>query len=127
MNDNKKMLTFTEKAKQHILTLLQDKNNTPAGKSNHRAVFRLSIKQTGCTGWMYMPTIVDSPDDNDVLVYQDEFNAYVAETAIDAVKGTEVDYQAKSFQRQMVFNNPNADSMCGCGESFNLKKHESNN
>ena len=34
--------------------------------------------------------------------------------------GTEMDYKTDKLATQFVFNNPNQQSSCGCGESVNL-------
>ncbi len=89
--------------------------------------FRLDVKQTGCSGYMYVPEIIDSenPDDIKVSVHKG-FALYVSPHCVDIIKGTYIDYVAKKFGiEQLEYDNPNADSLCGCGESFNLKdQHE---
>jgi iron-sulfur cluster assembly protein len=35
--------------------------------------------------------------------------------------GTEMDYKVEKLAAQFVFNNPNQESACGCGESVLLK------
>lgn len=108
------MITFTNAAKKHI----KDQVQKEAG--NH---FRLWVKTTGCSGYMYMPEIVDEPKPNDVEVAElDGIKIYLDQDAVAIIKGTEVDYIEKMLGfKQMVFNNPNATSLCGCGESFKLK------
>lgn len=110
-----KLLTFTEKAVAHIQGIL--KNHA---KGSH---FRLSVKQTGCSGYMYVPDIVQAPKSTDVVVpFHNENVCYVDQDCISIIEGTEVDFVKKDFgMSQLSFNNPNADSLCGCGESFNLK------
>jgi iron-sulfur cluster assembly protein len=34
--------------------------------------------------------------------------------------GTEMDYVEDKLAAHFTFNNPNAKSLCGCGESFNV-------
>lgn len=85
--------------------------------------FRLAIKQTGCSGYMYVPEIIDDvrADDIEVVRYE-EFTVYVDPAAVSILRGTYIDFVAKSFgMEQLEYHNPNADSLCGCGESFNLK------
>lgn len=111
----KPILTLTDKALTHIKTMLLEKEQP--------AFFRLSIKKTGCTGLMYVPEIATEIKEADIKVD----NAFDLPIYIDgqwqyALVGTEMDYVEKSFgQKVLSFNNPNADSLCGCGESFNLK------
>ncbi|PHQ80796.1 MAG: FeS assembly scaffold SufA [Coxiella sp. (in: Bacteria)] len=90
------------------------------------AGFRLAVKQTGCSGYMYVPDIVDTPKADDLTVFeQDGLTVFLDPEALSIVKGTYIDFVAKDFgMEQLVYDNPNADSLCGCGESFNLKESE---
>jgi iron-sulfur cluster assembly protein len=36
--------------------------------------------------------------------------------------GSQLDFVKDGFNQSFKFDNPNAESECGCGESFNLKK-----
>lgn len=88
--------------------------------------FRLAVKQTGCSGYMYVPEIIDEPRPGDIEVEAHEgFTVYVDPNAVPILQGTYIDFVAKSFgMEQLEYDNPNADSLCGCGESFNLKNSE---
>ncbi len=108
------ILNFTKAAMAHL-------KQSIAGKSG-AVGFRLGIKQTGCTGWMYVPALIESVNPDDIHQQLDGIDVYIAKDAIEALKGTKVDYIDISLgQKQLVYDNPNADSLCGCGESFNLK------
>lgn len=108
------MITLTQSAKTHIQSML--KSQTDA--------FRLSIKQTGCSGYMYVPEIVEhKKKETDIKIQFDNLLIYIDADAAPILQGTEIDYVKKSLGvYQLEYHNPNADSLCGCGESFNLKK-----
>ena len=112
---NNTIITITSKAAAHIAKIM---TQTPDAKC-----FRLSIKRTGCTGWMYQPEVVVAPKPDDLEVAcGTDFKVYLDPTCVDLIKGTQLDVVEKDLGLlQMVFNNPNVDSMCGCGESFNVK------
>jgi len=112
------LLDLTPKAIVHIEKIIK---NTPEG--HH---FRLTIKRTGCTGWMYRPEIVSEPQVGDIEVpLQTSFKVFLDPACIDYIRGTVVDIEEKTLGfTQMVFNNPNVESLCGCGESFNVKTKE---
>lgn len=107
------ILSFTEAAKKHILKQIT------ANGGNH---FRLSIKRTGCSGYMYVPDIVSQAEQDDVIITQfDQHQILLDAKFVDLVQGTQVDYVSKSLgMKQLIFNNPNAESLCGCGESFTI-------
>lgn len=111
------MITLTDTAKRHIHSMLKNKGEN--------AAFRLSVKKTGCSGYMYVPEIVTQKQAKDVIVPGLGFSVYINSAVLPMIQGTIVDYVKKSLGvSQLEFNNPNADSLCGCGESFNLKKKE---
>lgn len=112
------LITFTPAAITHIQSIL---SKHPQG------VFRLSVKQTGCSGYMYQPTVIDAPEDGDVIGYQDtDFVAYVDASMVSILANTVIDFVDKGFgMKQLVYNNPQADGLCGCGESFHLKSEAS--
>lgn len=108
------ILTMTAAASQHLKKMIADHENAIG--------FRIDVKQTGCTGYMYVPEIINTakPDDHKVLI--GDLQVYLSPKSLTMMKGTEIDYVKKSLgMSQLVFNNPNVDSLCGCGESFNLK------
>jgi len=112
------ILMMSKKAIDHIAKTIETRG--------HGIGFRLGVKQTGCSGYMYTPEIVDEPRADDIVVSVcDNFKVFVDPDAVDIVQGTYIDFVAKSFgMEQLEYDNPNADSLCGCGESFNLKDKE---
>lgn len=82
---------------------------------------RLSVKESGCTGFMYVLDLVAEPSaDDHKLVLQDDVTLYVAQASASVVRGTKIDYVTEGVNRQLTFLNPNAQDYCGCGESFNV-------
>lgn len=108
------MITVTEAAKAHIKKMLINRGENPA--------FRLSVKKTGCSGYMYVPEIVNAKKESDIEMRDGDLLIYIDHSSALLLKGTVVDYVQKNLGlSQLIFNNPNAESLCGCGESFNLK------
>lgn len=109
------IITISNQAAKHIAKII---TQTPEAKH-----FRLSIKRTGCTGWMYKPDVVNEPTSGDIeVVCGTDFKVYLDPACIELVKGTQLDVAEKELGlRELVFNNPNVESICGCGESFNVK------
>ncbi len=111
------IITLTKDACDHLRDTLS-KHKPPA-------FFRLSIKETGCTGLMYVPEIVDQPKEGDIEITSNNLCIYIAKDAEYAIVGTTIDYVTTGLgQKQLAYDNPNAESLCGCGESFNLKSNE---
>lgn len=109
------LLTFTDAAVKHIQLMLKNKGDG--------AALRLSVKETGCSGYMYVPEVVFEKKDTDVVVSAPNFFVYVDANAVSIIQGSELDYVKKNLGfEQLIFHNPNAEGLCGCGESFKLKK-----
>jgi iron-sulfur cluster assembly accessory protein len=82
---------------------------------------RLSIKQSGCTGFMYVVDLVtDTQADDLQLPLTDDLKLLIDPTSLPVVTGTRIDYVQEGVNRQLKFLNPNAKDYCGCGESFSV-------
>ncbi len=82
---------------------------------------RLSVKQSGCTGFMYVVDLVPEakPDDLHVQLGSD-VELLVAKDSLAIVNGTQIDLVREGVNLQLRFLNPNAKDHCGCGESFSV-------
>ena len=108
------IIHVTDAAIQHIQKLLKDKPKTTG--------FRLSVKKTGCSGYMYVTEVVNCKHEHDITMLVLDCNIYIDHACAPLILGTTMDYVKKGLGSQLVFNNPNAEGACGCGESFNLKE-----
>lgn len=82
----------------------------------------LGITESGCNGYMYELNYVHTMVSNTrSFTFGNKVNVLVEETSWPLVRGTEIDYITEGLNSNLKFNNPNADSQCGCGESFSLK------
>lgn len=106
------IISFTEAAKKHIQSFMADSQGG----------FRIGVKKTGCSGYAYLVDIVETPKENDLTFQMDDILVFLANDCVDLIKGTEIDFVDKGTgQKQLAFNNPNAEDYCGCGESFTIK------
>ncbi len=111
---NEKIISLTSNAITHI-----KKNQSP--QKNH---FRLAVKKTGCSGLAYVPDMVAGGELNDVTWEQDGLTIYIAEDSVKYLQGTVVDFIDEGIlQSKLIFQNPNADGLCGCGESFTIDEN----
>lgn len=89
-------------------------------QANTQAV-RLSVKQSGCTGFMYVVDLVESARADDFhLPLADGLELLIDPKSLPVVSGTQIDYVLEGVNRQLKFLNPNAKDYCGCGESFSV-------
>lgn len=115
--ESEKIMTFTDTAIKHIERVIS-KRGSGIG-------FRISIKQTGCSGYMYQPEIIDQENPKDIKFIEKGLPIFIDSNYLDIIKGTTVDFVQKELgMEHLLFQNPRAESLCGCGESFNLKAKE---
>jgi len=112
------VITLTDSAVSHIKSMLV--------KHKNGVGFRLSIKKTGCSGYAYVPDIIEKINETDIHFSQDNLEVYVDSQCEDFVKGVIVDYVTENNaqglkQKKLVFINPNEKNRCGCGESFTIE------
>lgn len=110
------MMTLTDAAVKHIKTMMIQQDGIG---------FRLSIKQTGCSGYSYVPKIIKTPVEKDIQwIAQDGLVVYLDPLAECFVTGLVIDYAAEEInglkQQRLIFKNPNEKNRCGCGESFTV-------
>jgi iron-sulfur cluster assembly protein len=55
---------------------------------------------------------------HDEIIDVDGAKVVVEAAAVMFLIGTELDFKEEKLSATFVFNNPNATSTCGCGESF---------
>ena len=82
----------------------------------------LSVVDSGCNGYMYELTYLSkAPKASKRFDFTGEVRVYVQEANWEVVCGTEIDYVTEGLNSSLKFNNPNADTLCGCGESFSIR------
>jgi iron-sulfur cluster assembly accessory protein len=89
-------------------------------KANGAAIY-LKLKESGCTGYMYVLDMVDSePADITPQILDDGVLLYLDKPSLTMMRGTTIDYVRNGLNSELQFNNPNAQEYCGCGESFSI-------
>ena len=105
-------ISVTDAARDHITGQI--------ARSGHRFL-RLGVKESGCNGFMYTLDYIDGPDGDDRCFDFGSLDVYVKKMDLPLVLGTEIDFTAEGLNSSLKFKNPNAQSYCGCGESFSIK------
>ena len=89
------------------------------------AGLRISIKKTGCSGYSYLPEIVEQQKKSDITVQVDDVTVFLDGGWLDLLSGINIDYieEEKSGlkQKRLIFNNDKESGRCGCGESFHVE------
>jgi iron-sulfur cluster assembly protein len=92
-----------------------------AQTSRDGAALRVGVKNGGCAGMSYTMEIAEAADPKDEVVVDKDVRILIDPKAVLFLLGTEMDYKIDKLSAQFVFNNPNQESACGCGESVLLK------
>jgi iron-sulfur cluster assembly protein len=93
---------------KHLLTQL----SVPQGHG-----LRLGVKGGGCSGFSYILGF-DQPSEADHVYHFEDILIMVDKSQEIYLHGTELDFKQGLDNRGFIFNNPNAESTCGCGSSF---------
>ncbi|MAV03309.1 MAG: HesB/IscA family protein [Candidatus Poseidoniaceae archaeon] len=102
-------LTITVKAKEMLSSAFGD-------DMSHALL--VGVLSGGCSGYMYDLQIVESTDQDCQEVKIDGFRVLVPNASSHLLDGIEIDYVDRLMGGGFKINNPNAESSCGCGESF---------
>lgn len=86
-----------------------------AGKSG----VRLGVKGGGCSGFSYLLEF-DEPRDGDNQLEIGGIRFFMDRKSSIYLKGIVLDHRSGLKGKGFVFQNPNATSTCGCGESFSV-------
>ncbi|KAI9637306.1 uncharacterized protein MKK02DRAFT_43229 [Dioszegia hungarica] len=112
------------KAKKAAITM------TPAALDRLRALvsnptpqlLRIGVKTRGCAGMAYHLDYVSPPGGKfDEVVEQDGVRVLIDSKALFSIIGSKMDWRDNRLSAGFVFDNPNIEDSCGCGESFNVR------
>jgi iron-sulfur cluster assembly accessory protein len=81
---------------------------------------RISVNGGGCSGFQYSFDIVPSPEDDDLILGDDDARLAIDQVSLDFLKGAKIDFVDDLMGQSFKIDNPNATSSCGCGTSFSI-------
>ncbi|ABK45843.1 iron-sulfur cluster assembly accessory protein [Magnetococcus marinus MC-1] len=81
---------------------------------------RVGINSGGCSGFRYEVELCKALVDGDELITIDGVKIYTDPVSIPYIKGMTIDFKETMMESKFVFDNPNASSSCGCGNSFEI-------
>ena len=109
------MIKVSETAKSKVLQLMQEDGFDP-----NIDYVRVGVKSGGCSGLSYDLKFDKSQIDGDKLFEDNGVKIVVDTKSFLYLIGTTLEYSGGLNGAGFVFNNPNANRTCGCGESFSL-------
>lgn len=108
------MITVTENAKNHAIDLIKSENR-PAD-----TFIRVGVDGGGCSGLSYKLEFDNQIKEGDQMFEDKGIKIVVDRKSFLYLVGTELEYTGGLNGKGFVFNNPNANRTCGCGESFSV-------
>lgn len=87
---------------------------------NPHAVFRLGVKPGGCADFYYIMVLDETIAPEDQVQLCDSFQIVVDPESLRYLDGVKIDYTEDLMGGGFRFDNPNALSHCGCGNSFSM-------
>tara|TARA_R110001632_G_scaffold95933_2_gene202126 strand:+ start:294 stop:623 length:330 start_codon:yes stop_codon:yes gene_type:complete len=109
------MIKVSPEAKIKIASLMQE-----GGFNVVSDYVRVGVKSGGCSGLSYELDFDKSHQDTDKVFEDNDVRLIVDKKSFLYLIGTVLEYSGGLNGKGFVFNNPNAQRTCGCGESFSL-------
>ena len=111
----KKMIKVTSDARIKVSQLMQEEGFNPDVD-----YIRVGVKSGGCSGLSYDLKFDRLQSDQDRLFEDNKVRILVDKKSLLYLLGTTLEYSGGLNGKGFIFNNPNAQRTCGCGESFSL-------
>ena len=111
----KVMIKVSDNAKKKVVQLMTDD-----GFNATTDYVRVGVKSGGCSGLSYDLTFDNKQQENDKIFENNDVKIIVDKKSFLYLVGTTLEFSGGLNGKGFVFNNPNANRTCGCGESFSL-------
>lgn len=109
------MIKVSTSAREKVTALMQEEGFNPSTD-----FVRVGVKSGGCSGLSYDLNFDNQQKDDDRLFEDNRVRIVVDKKSLLYLVGTTLEYSGGLNGKGFVFNNPNAQRTCGCGESFSL-------
>ncbi len=109
------MIQVSETAKKRVVNLM-----TEEGYDATKDYVRVGVKSGGCSGLSYELKFDNKIEESDKVFEDNNVRILVDKKSFLYLVGTILEYSGGLNGKGFVFNNPNAQRTCGCGESFSL-------
>ena len=106
-------IVFTDAAASKVSELIAEEDNP-------NLKLRVFISGGGCSGFQYGFTFDEDVEDGDSQVENQGVTLLVDPMSVQYLMGAEIDYKEDLQGAQFIIRNPNAQTTCGCGQSFTV-------
>ncbi|HBA95207.1 MAG TPA: iron-sulfur cluster insertion protein ErpA [Acidimicrobiaceae bacterium] len=105
------MITLTHEAKSKVRDLI-------AGEAEEGLALRVAVRPGGCSGFSYEMYFDSEKAADDLETEFGDVRVVVDPSSAQLLEGATLDYKDGLNDAGFSINNPNAQSTCGCGQSF---------
>ncbi|OED35792.1 [Fe-S]-binding protein [Flavobacteriaceae bacterium (ex Bugula neritina AB1)] len=109
------MIKVSDTAKKKVIELMSED-----GFDATTDYVRVGVKSGGCSGLSYDLKFDKNQEQEDKVFENNGVRIIVDKKSFLYLVGTTLEYSGGLNGTGFVFNNPNANRTCGCGESFSL-------
>ncbi|HAS18868.1 MAG TPA: iron-sulfur cluster assembly accessory protein [Flavobacteriaceae bacterium] len=109
------MIKVAETAKDKVAMLMREEGFDPSND-----FVRVGVKSGGCSGLSYDLKFDREVHEEDKLFEDNQVKILVDKKSLLYLIGTTLEFSGGLNGKGFVFNNPNAQRTCGCGETFSL-------
>lgn len=109
------MIKVADTARERVIGLMREGRYNP-----DKDYLRVGVKSGGCSGLSYELKFDNTAGDTDKIFEENGVRIVVDKKSFLYLVGTTLEYSGGLNGKGFVFNNPNAQRTCGCGESFSL-------
>lgn len=109
------MIKVSDSAKKKAIDLMTEDGFNPAND-----FIRVGVKSGGCSGLSYELKFDNKQNEDDKLIEDNGMKILCDKKSFLYLIGTTLEFSGGLNGKGFVFNNPNAQRTCGCGESFSL-------
>ena len=106
-------IVFTDAAAHKVGELIREEDNPDL-------MLRVFISGGGCSGFQYGFTFDETIEVGDSQVENQGVKLLVDPMSVQYLMGAEIDYKEDLQGAQFIIRNPNAQTTCGCGQSFTV-------
>jgi len=127
MDRTLKQLHFAAIPKENVLLELSESAAKVLKRVIRRDVgqakaIRLTLIPSGCAELQFKLDLASEANEDETTIEASGVSIFVSQSVTGLIKGTRIDYVEKLEGGNFIFQNPNAASTCGCGQSFNLSR-----
>jgi len=109
------MINVSDQARDQVMHLMREDGFNPQSD-----FVRVGVKSGGCSGLSYLLEFDRQMHQEDKLFEDNQVKIIVNKRSLLYLLGTTLEYSGGLNGKGFVFQNPNAQRTCGCGESFAL-------